>query len=289
MRVIAGVLATLILTGGQAASGPSPGFGSSADPVGDALVDIGGRRLHVVCMGVGSPTVILETGLNSSSRTWRIVQPAVAQVTRTCSYDRAGLGASDADPRTRTARRTTRTIIAELESLLRAAAISGPYVMVGHSLGGAHVRLFATQHSRDVVGMVLVDSSHEDQASRLSASGYVPPAEPDLPAEQDPDRTDMLASLKEVGAVPWHANIPLVVLSHGRNIVADAPGITAAQAARVEDIWRELQGELASRSSQGRLVVAQRSGHFVQSDEPQLVVDAIRDVVSAARSLQIRP
>ena len=237
----------------------------------------------MLCMGAGSPTVVMETGLNSSSRTWRVVQPAVAQVTRTCSYDRAGIGTSDPDPRTKAARRTSRTIVEDLEVLLRTAAISGSYVMVGHSLGGAYVRLFATRHPRDVIGMVLVDSSHEDQATRLSATGYTPPAEPDSPVEPDPDRTDMLASLKEVGQVPWRANIPLVVLSHGRKIAVDSPGITQEQAERVEDIWLQLQRELASRSSEGRLIVAQRSGHFVQSDEPQLVIDAIREVVLASR------
>jgi pimeloyl-ACP methyl ester carboxylesterase len=93
----------------------------------------------------------------------------------------------------------------------------------------------------------------------------------------------MLASLKEVGQVPWRANIPLVVLSHGRKIAVDSPGITQEQAERVEDIWLQLQRELASRSSEGRLIVAPRSGHFVQSDEPQLVIDAIREVVVASR------
>ena len=283
MRGIAGLLAAGVLIGAQASSGPPPIAGNSADPVGDGLVDIGGRRLHVLCMGAGSPTVVMETGLNSSSRTWRVVQPAVAQVTRTCSYDRAGIGTSDPDPRTKAARRTSRTIVEDLEVLLRTAAISGSYVMVGHSLGGAYVRLFATRHPRDVIGMVLVDSSHEDQATRLSATGYTPPAEPDSPVEPDPDRTDMLASLKEVGQVPWRANIPLVVLSHGRKIAVDSPGITQEQAERVEDIWLQLQRELASRSSEGRLIVAQRSGHFVQSDEPQLVIDAIREVVLASR------
>lgn len=291
MRGIAGLLTAAVLIGAQASSGPPPTAGRPPDPVGDALVDIGGRRLHVVCMGTGSPTVVMETGLNSSSRTWRVVQPAVAQVTRVCSYDRAGIGTSDPDPRSKVARRTSRTIVDDLEVLLRTAAITGPYVMVGHSLGGAHVRLFATRHPRDVIGMVLVDSSHEDQAIRLSATGYTPPPEPDPPIEQDPDKTDMLASLAEVGQVPWRADIPLIVLSHGRKIAIDSPGITPDQADRVEEIWLQLQRELANRSSKGLLIVGQRSGHFVQSDEPQLVIDAIREVVVASRTspAQVNP
>ena len=94
----------------------------------------------------------------------------------------------------------------------------------------------------------------------------------------------MLASLKEVGRANWRADIPLVVLSHGRRMTAhDAPGITDEQATRLDAVWSELQRDLANRSSQGRLVIARRSEHFVQTDEPALVIDAIREVVVAAR------
>jgi len=283
MRELATAIILALLFGELVSSGQAPGAGRPSNPLGDALVDIGGRRLHVTCTGAGSPTVIMEAGLGAWSRTWRAVQPVVAEVTRVCSYDRAGLGTSDPDPRTKTARRTSRSVVEDLRLLLRAAAITGPYVLVGHSLGGAHIRLFASRFPQDTVGMVLVDSSHEDQAARFSATGYTPPAEPDPPAEQDPDRTDMLASLEEVGQAHWRADIPLVVLSHGRKIANTAPGITDEQANRIEAAWLELQRDLARRSSQGRLVIAERSGHFVQNDEPALVIEAIRDVVVAAR------
>jgi pimeloyl-ACP methyl ester carboxylesterase len=166
--------------------------------------------------------------------------------------------------------------------LLRNARISGPYVLVGHSLGGVHMRLFASQFPKDVAGMVLVDSSHEDQAARLSASGYTPPPEPEPAVERDPDRTDMLASLKEVGEVHWRADIPLVVLSHGRSISDAAPGITVEQSSRTEAVWLEMQRELATLSAKGRMVIAQRSGHFIQIDQPELVINAIRETVAAA-------
>jgi pimeloyl-ACP methyl ester carboxylesterase len=95
----------------------------------------------------------------------------------------------------------------------------------------------------------------------------------------------MPASLREVGQTRWHADVPLVVISHGPNRLRDvAPGITEEQASRMDAIWSELQRDLVSRSPQGRLVVAEHSGHFVQTDQPDAVVSAIREVVAAARS-----
>jgi pimeloyl-ACP methyl ester carboxylesterase len=279
MRKIAATIISALLVGELIATGQTPGAQGSQSAVGDALVDIGGRRLHVSCMGTGSPTVILEAGLGDSSETWKAVQPAVAGFTRVCGYDRAGKGTSDPDPRPEF--RTSRVIVDDLSRLLRAAPISGPYVLVGHSLGGAHIRLYASRFPKDVVAMVLVDASHEDQFARFTATGFSLP----LPvAGQNSERADMLASLAEVGEAKWRADIPLVVLSHGQKVANAVPNITDEQAARIENAWLELQRELASRSPQGRLVIAQKSGHYVQVEEPELVTQAIRDVVGAVRS-----
>jgi pimeloyl-ACP methyl ester carboxylesterase len=270
----------LALCFGQLVSaGQTPPVQSSANAGGDALVDIGGRRLHVSCTGTGSPTVILEAGLGDSAETWKAVQPAVAAFTRVCSYDRAGKGASDPDPRPQL--RTSRMVVEDLDRLLRAAPVIGPYILVGHSLGGAHIRLFASRFPQDIVGMVLVDASHEDQFTRIKCSGLSLP----LPAPgENSERADMLASLDEVGQAKWRANMPLVVISHGRPIADVVPNITPAQVACVEATWLALQRELTGRSSQGRLVVAGKSGHYVQAEEPAVVIQAIREVVLAARS-----
>jgi pimeloyl-ACP methyl ester carboxylesterase len=271
ISVILALLFSELVSAGRAQSSPST--------VGNALVDIGGRRLHVSCTGTGSPTVILEAGLGDSAETWKAVQPAVAGFTRVCAYDRANKGTSDPDPRPEF--RTSRVIVEDLNRLIRAAPISGPYVLVGHSLGGAHIRLYARRFPKDIVGMVLVDASHEDQYTRIKSTGISPP----LPAPgQNSERADMVASLDEVGKERWRADIPLVVLSHGRPIADALPNITPEQVTRIEAVWLDLQRELASRSSQGRLVVAQKSGHYVHVEEPELVTQAIRDVVGAVRS-----
>ena len=277
---IAAPLIVSLLVGGWITAGAALRAQSPSAPVGDALVDIGGRRLHVSCTGTGSPTVILEAGLGDPLTIWKAVQPGVAGFTRVCSYDRANRGTSDADPAT--GLRTSRSIVEDLDRLLRAAAISGPYVLVGHSLGGAHIRLYASRFPRGIVGMVLVDSSHEDQIARFKAAGYSPPV------AQNSERVDMEASLVEVGRAPWRADIPLVVLSHGQKVARQVPNITEEQAAGIEAAWLELQRELAARSSQGRLVIAQGSGHYVHVEEPERVIQAIREVVTAARSVARR-
>jgi len=122
------------------------------------LVNIGGHRLHLNCSGEGSPTIVLDAALGGSSLSWSLVQPAVSRQTRTCSYDRAGFGWSDAGPMPRTAARLAH----ELRVLLERAGIPAPFVLVGHSFGGLVMRTFASRYRTDVAGLVLVDPAHPE-------------------------------------------------------------------------------------------------------------------------------
>lgn len=122
-------------------------------------VDIGGRSLFLRCSGSGGPAVILEAGAGGFSATWALVQPLVAQFTRVCSYDRAGYGRSDAAPPGWGF--TSEEAVADLHRLLRAARVPPPYILVGHSLGGYHVRVYAARFPDDVAGVVLVDADDE--------------------------------------------------------------------------------------------------------------------------------
>jgi pimeloyl-ACP methyl ester carboxylesterase len=129
------------------------------------MVAVGGYQMHLYCTSAnatGSPTVILETGLGSTSAAWALVQPEVAKATRVCSYDRAGMGWSDPSPEPRDAGNIT----LELHTLLQNANVPGPYVLVGWSYGGLYVREYAGQFGDEVAGMVLLDSSHPDQWTR---------------------------------------------------------------------------------------------------------------------------
>lgn len=129
------------------------------------LVGIGGRKMNIYCIGHGSPAVIFEAGLGDQIRAWATVQPAIAQTTRTCSYDRAGLGFSDPSGRPGTATNA----VDDLHRLLAAASIRPPYVLVGHSLGGLYMQLFADRYRSEVAGMVLVDPVSFDQGIRYDA------------------------------------------------------------------------------------------------------------------------
>ena len=124
-----------------------------------------GRRLNLYCVGTGSPTVVFESGLGTSISTWAFVQPAISQKTRACAYDRAGLGFSDAGTRAS----DSKNIVDDLHRLLGAAAVKPPYVLVGHSYGGMSARLYASTYPSDVVGMVLVDPTVEDQTEAYRA------------------------------------------------------------------------------------------------------------------------
>ena len=133
------------------------------NPAPGQLIDVGGYRIHIYCVGGGSPTVVLDSGLSDSSLSWDRVQPEIAKFTRVCAYDRAGLGWSDPSPKPR----NSKVFAEELHTLLHNAGIPVPYVFVGHSMGGFDALIYARLYGPEVAGMVLVDSPHPDFANRL--------------------------------------------------------------------------------------------------------------------------
>lgn len=277
------------------------------------LVDVGGHRLHLYCEGEGSPTIILEAGGGNPSLAWFKVQPAVAHFSRVCSYDRAGLGWSDPSPNPPTAK----TISEELHTLLRNAGVKGPFVLVGHSLGGMYVRMYAAQYPEDVAAMVLVDSSHPDQDDRVPAKARPNRAAADVvfsmlefsrrfglprlllsraaPKEIRPEyaavlcRPQFLAAVRaEAAAVPQSnaqvralgtlGNLPLAVLSHDPDKLR-FPGELNVPVTRALD---EMQVELSHLSTNSFREVVKGSGHDIEIDKPEAVVDAIRKVRNQA-------
>jgi pimeloyl-ACP methyl ester carboxylesterase len=127
------------------------------------LVDVGGYKLHLYCTGEGSPTVILDALFPGTVSNWVWVQPEIAKTTRVCAYDRAGLGWSESGPEPRNAEQQAR----ELHTLLTNAGIAGPYILVGHSLGGLSTRMFAAQYPDEVAGMALIEGTNPDSWKRL--------------------------------------------------------------------------------------------------------------------------
>jgi len=162
LLITALILIVLVLGGTFIAGASARTTMSAQNPAPGQLVDVGGYKLHLNCQGSGSPTVILDAGLNDFSLSWSRVQPDVAAFTRVCVYDRAGLGWSEAGPLPR----TSQTMVEELHTLLQNAGITGSYVLAGHSFGGINMRLYAHHYPQDVVGLLLVDAAHEDMIKR---------------------------------------------------------------------------------------------------------------------------
>jgi pimeloyl-ACP methyl ester carboxylesterase len=272
--------------------------GQSAD---GELIDVGsGRRMYLECHGQGGPTVVFESGYPIDGTVWSLggVFEAVAGFTRACVYDRPGTQAeehrarSDAAPQPRTAL----DVVTDLHALLQAASEPGPYVFVAHSIGGLFVRLYASTYPDEVAGMVLVDTSSEDQVDRFKQ--ITPPELVDsfvLPSQNPP--ADAIAAYPQIERILIEESsnqvraavaqqpmrpMPLVVLTRGIPTAEGElpPGIPADA---LDDIWQQLQRQLAQLVPGARQVIATKSGHYIQLSQPELVIDATRAVVEAVR------
>jgi pimeloyl-ACP methyl ester carboxylesterase len=244
-------------------------------PMHSMHVDVGGYRLYMRCMGQGTPTVVFDAGLGEDLSTWDQVQPEVAQFSQACAYDRANVAPSDNRPTT--IKVSAQQIARELHSLLVNAHLPGPYILVGHSLGGLFMQMFACQYPREVAGMVLLDSTHPEQAMRLAATlgpAFSSEARQGFPVEGI-TYDDVLAMQAQVDAARGRfPQVPLIVLVRSR--FASSAHWTAIQYMRA---WMSLQTDLTRRSSRGKLVVAQNSGHFIQNDRPDLVITSIHEII----------
>jgi len=235
------------------------------------LVDVGGYRLRVDCYGQGNVTVVLVAGLCQTRATWGRVGDEIASFARVCAYDRTGVGESDWAPGPRTPRR----VVEDLEHVLVATRAKAPYVLVGHSVGGLAVRLYAVRHPDRVGGLILVDASHEEESARLA--DLMEPQDRTAFLEHQGGRNcealDLLAAareLREAGSLPA---VPLIVLTaRPRWTIAGCPD---------NAVRAELQAKLAHLSPRARHDIAERSGHFIQFDRPEVVTAAVREVVGA--------
>jgi pimeloyl-ACP methyl ester carboxylesterase len=255
--------------------------------------DIGGRRLFLRCTGHRGPTVVFEGGLTSD---WYELQNQMAPFTRVCSYDHPNGPWSRSDPAPTP--RTARDFVADLHTLLRVAGVPGPYVLAGHSNGGLFTLLYASTHPRQVAGLVLIDAVHPATIKRRLAmlKPILPPEEWEAARQLmitvrhqlvDPERVDIWTSERQTRKALRRSPIrsmPLVVLAHGHPDDPPPPYVELE-----EPFWRQLQRELAQLVPGGRLVIATESGHDIHHEQPELVLDAIRDVVLAVRAGDLVP
>jgi pimeloyl-ACP methyl ester carboxylesterase len=275
------------------------------------LVEIGaGRKMFLECRGSGSPTVILESGYRNDADSWstplepgkNTVFPQVAKFTRVCAYDRPGtfldanhLGRSTQVPMPRTAR----DVVSDLHALLQTAHVPGPYVLAAHSLGGIFARLYASTYPNEVAGMVLVDATSEKLRSGLTPEhwklgveiGFTKPP-PGFEKYKDIETIDLNASLdqmeKAAAAQPLRP-IPLFVLTAGQPVdFSPLQPLPADFPAAYNKAWHTGQDALATLAPNAKHTIATKSGHYIQVQEPQLVIDAIKQVVEAVRNRSAR-
>jgi pimeloyl-ACP methyl ester carboxylesterase len=294
----------------QTIAGPA-----SPDSRGDfgGLVDIGGgRRIYLECRGAGDPTVVLEAGYRASSRIWSedfrpprasrmMVLAGVATFTRVCAYDRPGTVAplnddvrpSRSDPVSQP--RTAPAIVSDLHALLQAAGVTGPFVLVGHSLGGLFVRLFASTYPTEVVGLILVDPYSERLETLLTPERWA--ALVRLNVRQGTDTVKPIPGYGDLETLGFGGDnvvvrraavssplrpMPLGVLAHGRpfELPGETEGFTSDE---LEAVLRTANEQMATLVPNARFFVAKDSGHDIHQDQPELVTEAIRQVVAGVR------
>lgn len=252
------------------------------------LIDVGGYHLSVHVKGSGGPVVVLEAPFGSGHEAWVKVQDDVAQFTTVCSYDRASVGWSECAPVPRTFKDSVR----DLHVLLERLALPAPYVLVGHSIGGPLGMLYACIYPADVAGLVLVDSSHPDQRARFLSA--LPPESADEPASVrefrkwqqapsalTPEWDDATICFEQARGCRTLGDLPLTVITAGKPWNPFDP--SDARAAQHDQLWRDLQMELVHLSSRSTQRFAEQSGHMVPLDQPEIVIDTIREMVNALR------
>lgn len=294
LKLVLKVAGSLIVATGSVSGAPSGT--NSVTNYSERDVDVGGRTLHLAIYGHGSPPVVVESGMGEpavESGTWKTVIDGVAKNTTVCVYDRAGLGKSGV---VTNAFRTTDDIVRDLHTLLENARIAPPYVLVGHSIGGFTVRLYAAHYPHDVAGMVLVDSSYPGQWSQWLAA--LPPESSSEPEsikkarfflagqiadpKNNPEHLDLVASGREVSEITNLGSMPLVVISHNPQWRME-PTLPDDVSEKLERLWEQWQDDLCKLSTQSSHQVAMKAGHYVQAQEPQLVMEAIHKVEVEAK------
>jgi pimeloyl-ACP methyl ester carboxylesterase len=304
------VFAPLVLVPLVAGLARTPAHAAEPGALG-GLVDIGdGRKMYLECRGTGSPTVVLVAGLRGSAEDWNIAEkpgprvfPEIAKFTKVCAYDRPGTpvgeqpSRSDPVPQPTTAENG----VADLHALLSAAGEAGPYVLVAHSYGGLIGRLYASTYPDEVAGLLLVDALSEGlqdaetpqqwAIQRKLIEGDVREGVSEYPALE---RIDVDNSFDQLRAAPPLRQLPLIVLSADRGWGPRVPamieaGTLPADVPRdfgyiTDSAQKQAQARLVKLVQNAKHVTDTDSGHEIHKEQPQLVIDAIRDVVEAVRS-----
>lgn len=288
-------------------------------PAPGRLFDIEGDLMHLYCQGTGSPTIVVEQGIGGYHDDWHDMNSELARLTRVCAYDRAGMGYSAS------LGRVVRSdeVAGRLHKLLSAADITDDLILLGWSVGGIHVRNYHKQFPDKVAGMILVDSSHEQQESRMPGarppqgfdprrmfaylgpfgairlSGYFERVTELAPGSDEHKLRTKAVYNQSHWALAYYAEVDAFAMDQSMNqsppSLGDLPLTVLTRGKEVtqggilqerEKAWQVLQQELAALSSQGTQIIAYNSGHSIHLDQPELVFNAAQEMLAKIRSLQ---
>ena len=316
------VLSLLVLLVGVAAG--SSAFNAVAlqvarlsNPPQGAFYTVNEARMHIDCTGAGSPTIVLDTGYGNNALTWEKVQPELSKTTRVCSYDRAGTGWSEPQPGPRDADH----IVSQLHELLRQANVSGPIVLMGHSIAGMYVRAYATHYPADVVGIVFVDGSSPEQfhnplfttelgkqpwllyrgmtilgvprllwmlslhSPELDAHATKVDAEATFQSHVVPLQQEMgsfVQSADETIHTGPYGALPILIFTQD----TDHPSKGMAQFA---SSWSQMQEALKRLSTRSRRIIARGSGHYIHVERTDLIEKEVPPFIEQIRGTVPQP
>ncbi len=237
----------------------------------EMFVQISECKLYAKLLGEnnGKPTIVMDAGYGDYSKAWDSIIGDISTFSNVLIFDRAGLGKSE----TSSNPRTSCQMVKELKELLIEAKIKPPYILVGHSFGGVNMRMFATEFQNEVFGLVLVDSTPEDYRER-----FLPTMSQDFQQAYkkqfvyEGNYEEFMESLKQLKETKQKLNVPLIVLSAGKK---------DHYSKESQQLWNEMQREILQISSDGELVIAANSAHYIQNDEPEVVVSAITKLLDS--------
>ena len=249
-------------------------------------IDAGGHELRMYISGSGGPAVVFETGGTPASggplEAWNRVQPAVSKVTTTVSYDRAGIAWSEPAPEPRDARQVAR----ELHTALGNAHVPPPYVLVGHSFGGPLIRVFAGLYPNEVAGLVLIDPTQEEfiywnQARHTNQ----------LSQEDRELKKILMTSLDEARESRVPAGVPVTLITAmGPSVFPDfVPEADRQEIRFLKPMWLKFHSDWLEKIPNSKHIVTQDSSHAVPFEQPELVIDAILQVLDQARNSHRTP
>jgi pimeloyl-ACP methyl ester carboxylesterase len=241
----------------------------------DRLVTIDHGRMHLRCVGRGETTVLLIAGWGDGGENWGAVEPALSEQARVCSYARFGTGASDPPPATQ----TFATWATDLHALLDVAGEPGPYVVLGHSFGGPEAVTFASRYADEVNGVLLLDASPTTwPETACSVASYEALCASMRDPALDPEHLDVFPAFAEVATISSLGDLPVRVVTAAHR--AD-PSLASSELARLDEAWAKGMQRWAGLSSSSRIVTVEDTGHHIELQRPEVVIDEVRDLLRA--------